>query len=56
MALAEIGYLSGFKEKLSEINKEYEIPADVISQLDVYVKSCNFPKICEYLSELSHEQ
>ncbi len=56
VALAEIGYLSGFNDKLSEIKADYEIPAEVLSQLDVYVKSCNFPKICEYLSELSDEQ
>jgi CheY-like chemotaxis protein len=33
MALAEIGYLSGFKDKLSELKEEYQLPADVQSQL-----------------------
>ncbi|MEH6452000.1 MAG: ATP-binding protein [Psychromonas sp.] len=56
IALAEIGYLTGFKEKFSEIANEYQYPADVAAQISSYVEVCNFPKIIQYLSELSHEK
>lgn len=55
MSLAEIGYLSGFKDKLSAINKEYQLPTDVQSQLSEYLEFCNFPAIILYLDEISHE-
>jgi CheY-like chemotaxis protein len=56
MALAEIGYLSGFKEKLNEISEQFNIPADIMSQLSEYVTLCNFPEIIKYLEEICHEQ
>ncbi|MEI6897528.1 MAG: ATP-binding protein [Psychromonas sp.] len=56
MALAEIGYLSGFKHKFSEITAEYHCPEDTSSQILEYVEVCNFPKIIEYLNELNHEK
>lgn len=56
MALAEIGYLSGFKEKLEEISKQFNIPKDIMSQLSEYVTLCNFPGIIKYLEEICHEQ
>jgi signal transduction histidine kinase/DNA-binding response OmpR family regulator/purine-cytosine permease-like protein len=55
-ALAEIGYLSGFKDKLNEITQHYNIPEDIMSQLSEYVELCNFPSIIKYLEEISHEQ
>ncbi|WP_372882030.1 ATP-binding protein [Psychromonas sp.] len=56
IALAEIGYLSGFKDKFSDIESEYQYPDDVASQISAYVEVCNFPKIIEYLSELIDEK
>lgn len=55
IALAEIGYLSAFKDKFSEIDSEYYFPEDSASQILEYVEVCNFPKIIEYLNELSNE-
>jgi CheY-like chemotaxis protein len=55
IALAEIGYLSGFKDKFSEIAVNYQYPEESASQILEYVEVCNFPKIIEYLSELTHE-
>ena len=54
IALAEIGYLSGFKDKFAEIESEYHYPEDSASQILEYVEVCNFPKIIEYLNELNH--
>jgi len=54
LAMAEIGYLSGFKEKFAEIQNEYHYPEDSASQILEYVEVCNFPKIIEYLNELNH--
>ena len=54
IALAEIGYLSGFKNKFEEIQAEYHYPEDSASQILEYVEVCNFPKIIEYLNELNH--
>lgn len=53
IALAEIGYLSGFNDKLSDICRHYHCPEDVQSQLSSYLEQCNFPKIIQYLNELS---
>jgi len=55
ITLAEIGYLSGFKDKFSEIESEYRYPENSASQILEYVEVCNFPKIIEYLNELIHE-
>jgi len=55
IALAEIGYLSGFKEKFAEIQLENRYPEDSATQILKYVEVCNFPKIIEYLNELSDE-
>ena len=54
IALAEIGYLSGFKDKFAQIEAEYYFPEDSASQILEYVEVCNFPKIIEYLNELNH--
>tara|TARA_R110001592_G_scaffold227648_2_gene483903 strand:+ start:407 stop:3772 length:3366 start_codon:yes stop_codon:yes gene_type:complete len=54
IALAEIGYLSGFKDKFAEIEAQYHYPEDSASQILEYVEVCNFPKIIEYLNELNH--
>jgi len=54
IALAEIGFLSGFKDKFTEIESEYHFPEDSASQILEYVEVCNFPKIIEYLRELTH--
>lgn len=56
MALAEIGYLSGFKEKFTELKENYFLPAEVESQLGEYLEQCNFPAIIQYLNELNNEQ
>ncbi|MDN2663390.1 ATP-binding protein [Psychromonas sp. 14N.309.X.WAT.B.A12] len=53
IAMAEIGYLSGFKHKFDEIKDEYRYPAGSESQILEYVEVCNFPKIIEYLNELN---
>ena len=55
IALAEIGYLSGFKDKFTEIESQYHYPKNSASQIKEYVEVCNFPKIIEYLNELNHE-
>jgi signal transduction histidine kinase/DNA-binding NarL/FixJ family response regulator len=52
ISLAEIGYLSGFKDKFTQIEAEYYYPEDSASQIREYVEVCNFPKIIEYLNEL----
>jgi signal transduction histidine kinase/purine-cytosine permease-like protein/DNA-binding NarL/FixJ family response regulator len=56
MALAEIGFLSGFKDTLDEIQQSYTIPADIESQLSEYLELCNFPKIIQLLKEIGDEQ
>lgn len=55
MAMAEIGYLSGFKDKFSELKENYYIPVEVNIQLVSYLELCNFPAIILYLNELNHE-
>ncbi|WP_369434659.1 response regulator [Psychromonas sp. MME1] len=55
ISLAEIGYLSGFKDKFAEIESNYNFPEDSAAQIIEYVDVCNFPKIIEYLRELSNE-
>ena len=52
IAIAEIGYLSGFKDQMLKIDDEYHLPNNVKSQLNEYVAQCNFPKIIQYLNEL----
>ncbi len=54
-ALAEIGYLSGFKEKFLELTENYYVPEYIESQLNEYIELCNFPAIIQYLNELNHE-
>lgn len=54
--LAEIGYLSGFKQKLHAISQEYNLSEEVNSQLEGFIKQCNFPAIIKYLKELSNGQ
>ena len=56
MALAEIGYLSGFKEKFMEISYSSHFPPNVYSQINEYIELCNFPQIIRYLKELNNEQ
>ena len=56
MALAEIGYLSGFKDKFTELKADFHLPADIQSQLAEYLELCNFPAIIQYLNEINHEQ
>jgi len=55
IAIAEIGYLSGFKEQMSKIDSEFVLPNNVKSQLNEYVAQCNFPKIIQYLDELINQ-
>jgi DNA-binding response OmpR family regulator len=55
IALAEIGYLSGFKNKFNELGTQYQFPSEVRSQIEEYVELCNFPKIIGYLEELCDE-
>jgi signal transduction histidine kinase/DNA-binding response OmpR family regulator/purine-cytosine permease-like protein len=55
ISLAEIGYLSGFKNKFEELHTQYQFSAEVTSQISEYVKLCNFPKIIGYLEELCDE-
>jgi CheY-like chemotaxis protein/two-component sensor histidine kinase len=54
IALAEIGYLSGFKDKFAEIELTFHFPEESASQILEYVEVCNFPKIIEYLNELNN--
>jgi len=54
IALAEIGYLSGFKDKFAEIELKFHFPEESASQILEYVEVCNFPKIIEYLNELNN--
>lgn len=56
IALAEIGYLSGFKNKFLELKENYYLPAEIDSQLSEYLELCNFPAIIQYLNELNHEE
>ncbi|WP_077342870.1 ATP-binding protein [Pseudocolwellia agarivorans] len=55
IAIAEIGYLSGFKEQMTKIDNEFVLPNNVKSQLNEYVAQCNFPKIIQYLNELINQ-
>lgn len=56
IAIAEIGYLSGFKEQMKKIDNEFSLPNNVKSQLNEYVAQCNFPKIIQYLNELINKK
>ncbi|WAJ70412.1 ATP-binding protein [Catenovulum adriaticum] len=56
MALAEIGYLSGFKEKLATLQTSYQFDDSSLHKLNELVQSCNFKLITEYLRELIDEQ
>lgn len=55
ISLAEIGYLSGFKNKFQELTEQYHFQKEVVSQLEDYVELCNFPKIIRFLEELCDE-
>ena len=55
MALAEIGYLSGFKEKFMEISYCSHFPPNVYSHINEHIELCNFPQIIRYLKELNNE-
>ncbi|WP_416308384.1 ATP-binding protein [Neptunicella sp. SCSIO 80796] len=55
IALAEIGYLSGFKDKFNQIKQQYQFPAGVEAQILEYVELCHFPQIIQYLNELNDE-
>jgi DNA-binding response OmpR family regulator len=55
ISLAEIGYLSGFKNKSAELHIQYHFPDEVTAQINEYVELCNFPKIIGYLEELCDE-
>ena len=54
IALAEIGYLSGFNNKFSHFEEVFIFPKEVTAQIKDYVELCNFPKIIEYLEGLCH--
>jgi signal transduction histidine kinase/CheY-like chemotaxis protein len=54
IALAEIGYLSGFNNKFTHFEQSFIFPADVVAQIKDYVELCHFPKIIEYLEGLCH--
>ncbi|MDC2891099.1 response regulator [Psychrosphaera algicola] len=56
IALAEIGYLSGFQNTFDDINESFAIPEDVAIQLKSYIEHCNFPAIIQYLTEMCHEE
>lgn len=49
---AEIGYLSGFINKLNKINEEYAFPDDTYRQLRDYAQQCQFQKIIKRLEDL----
>lgn len=51
IALAEIGYLSGFTNKLEDIIRNYTVPQDVVNLLTEKSKNCQFQDIIEYLKE-----
>jgi signal transduction histidine kinase/CheY-like chemotaxis protein/purine-cytosine permease-like protein len=53
IAMAEIGYLSGFKEQLFNICEQFDCPDDIKSQLLEYLEQCDFPKIIQYLTEIN---
>ena len=55
IALAEIGYLSGFQLKFNEIRQHYNMPEDIIVQINKDLAQCNFPSIILYLKEFNHE-
>ncbi|GLR71655.1 ATP-binding protein [Agaribacter marinus] len=55
IGLAEIGFLSGFSEKLNDLQASHNIPDTMVKQLNIYVEQCNFPEIIQYLKEASHE-
>lgn len=54
IALAEIGYLSGFNNKFAHFEQSFIFPAQVAAQIKDYLEVCNFPKIIEYLEGLCH--
>ncbi len=55
ITLAEIGYLSGFNSKLTEIETHHYFSPDVESNIKQHISQCNFPEIIRYLGECIHE-
>ncbi|WP_273182853.1 ATP-binding protein [Methylophaga thalassica] len=51
-SLAEIGYLSGFVNKLNDINDNYQLSADVRSELKQLAAQCQFQKAIEKIDVL----
>jgi signal transduction histidine kinase/DNA-binding response OmpR family regulator/purine-cytosine permease-like protein len=49
---AEIGYLSGFINKLNKINEEYIFPDNIYRQLKDYAQQCQFQIIIKNLDNL----
>ncbi|KMT64375.1 ATP-binding protein [Catenovulum maritimum] len=55
-ALAEIGYLTGFNDKLIQLDQDYTIPDSILADLKKYAAGCDFPRISQYLKGLMNEQ
>ena len=56
LALAEIGYLSGFKDKLDEIKQTHAFADDTLVKITELLQGCHFSQICQYLKTLIGEQ
>lgn len=55
ITLAEIGYLSGFNNKLAEIEVDHYFSPNVKANITQYIAQCNFPAVIGYLRECIHE-
>ncbi len=53
-SLAEIGFLTALKEKLSVLEAQSSLPPAVITQLKNQATSCNFPAFIETLNRIDH--
>ena len=50
--LAEIGFMSGFSQKLLELEQQHLAGQTFSTQIRAHLKQCNFEKIINYLNEL----
>lgn len=55
ISFAEIGYLSGFKQKFADISEQFSFPAFVVTKIEQYIDLCDFPKMIQLLEEQCHE-
>ncbi|MGD2117205.1 MAG: ATP-binding protein [Chromatiales bacterium] len=55
-SLAEIGFLSALKEKLSTIEQQKAMPPELLKKLNAQVASCNFPALIKSLDDINNHE